>query len=150
MDLKQFDGKRILLTDREDRKYEGIGEWQSAEYCEHEYGVFEECLNLCCFVFYSSNISDVKRIEEYTGPYGNLEKEAAETGIELIEEFLLCEEEEYVLRMMAFLKTVMYAENRNKPRWYNDTAAILRQLRDTVPSERIMLEAGEMLKACGC
>ena len=59
-DLNRYDGKMVQITDSDGRKFTGIAETQSAEYCFHEYGREEDALGVCNFIIYASDIREIK------------------------------------------------------------------------------------------
>ncbi len=63
MELSAFDKKYARIT-VSDGIYEGYCEWQSAEYCEHEYGVAEGGLQIDDWLFYETQILHAEQIPE--------------------------------------------------------------------------------------
>ena len=117
MDLKQYDGKCVRVTDISGGVYEGICVYNSAEYDEHEFGVCEEGLDLISFLFCKSDIKKVESLEEnngpygrFSGPFGKLEETAAEEGFYSVREMLFCEENEHVIRMLRCLDKYLKAD----------------------------------------
>ncbi|MBO4676158.1 MAG: hypothetical protein J5633_01300 [Oscillospiraceae bacterium] len=110
MELKQYDGKRIQITATDGLKYEGIGDYCSADYCEHEYGRAEEGIKLVNYLFYRGYIWSVRDLEVQPGPYdgftapfGRIEEENLREGLGFVEDQLTCEEDVHVLRMLRCL-----------------------------------------------
>ena len=110
MDLSQYDDKCVRIIDDDGEIYDGICMFNSAEYCEAEFGRAEDALQITCFLFYKSHIREVISLEDHTGPYGrfldpfgHLEEVAAEDQ-DLIDEILECEEPEHVARMKRCLE----------------------------------------------
>ena len=56
MKLKDYDGKPVRITDPDGEVFEGICEYNSAEYNEVVYGEEEESLMLACYNFYAGTI----------------------------------------------------------------------------------------------
>jgi len=54
-----YDGKMVQITDSDGRKFTGIAETQSAEYCLHEYAREETALEVCNFIIYASDIREI-------------------------------------------------------------------------------------------
>ena len=65
MDLPSFENKIIRLTDKWGCVFDGECEWLSPEYCEHEYGPFEEALKIDEWLFFAESI---RSVEELSGP----------------------------------------------------------------------------------
>ena len=110
MRLDQFDGKCVRITDRHGDIFDGICSYNNADYDEHEFGIFEESLQIVYLVLYKSDIQSVESLEDHTGPYGKffdpygkLEEMAAQDGIEYITELLFCEDKVHVIRMLNCL-----------------------------------------------
>lgn len=97
--LSAFDGKRIRLTEKGGRVFEGIASHDSADYCEHEYGVREEGISLSHLLFYSGDIEKAEAIDEFSAPFGLLEEEIVSDG-DLLTDALSDEETEHVLRLL--------------------------------------------------
>jgi len=51
-ELSYYDGRLIRLTDASGAVYEGICAHNSADYNEHEFGVYEEGIEIFHFLFY--------------------------------------------------------------------------------------------------
>ena len=60
MKLYQYDEKLVRVTDPDGRVFSGAALFYPAEYCLHEYGREEECLEIGGYVFYPA---DIARIE---------------------------------------------------------------------------------------
>ena len=86
MKLKNYDNKLVRITTIDDNVYEGNCYHNSKDYDYHEFGVNEESLQIVCFIFYKSDIKNVKLIDDFSDKYGLLEKESFESGIDIIEE----------------------------------------------------------------
>ena len=65
MDLPSFENKIIRLTDKWGCVFDGECEWLSPEYCEHEYGPFEEALKIDEWLFFAESI---RSVEVLSGP----------------------------------------------------------------------------------
>lgn len=111
MSLSQYDDQCLRITDTDGTAYEGICRHNSAEYNFHEFGRDEECLQMVYMLFFPNDIAELTSLEGRTGPYGRfterygaLEKAAAESGMDLIDEVFYCEEDEHVCRMLLCLE----------------------------------------------
>lgn len=62
MDLASFDNKTIRLVDKWGDVFDGESEWLCPEYCEHEYGPFEEALKIDDFLFFADTIRSVEEL----------------------------------------------------------------------------------------
>lgn len=63
-EMNRYDGKMVRITDSDGRKFTGIAEAQSAEYCLHEYGREEDALSVCGFTLYVSGIREIERLPD--------------------------------------------------------------------------------------
>ena len=63
-DMSEYDGKMVQVTDSGGRKFTGIAETQSAEYCFHEYAREEDALEVCNFTIYASDMKDIRLLPE--------------------------------------------------------------------------------------
>ena len=111
MNLKKYDGKCIKLEDIFGNIYEGNSTYNSEEYNECEYGNAEESLNMFPIMFYKSIIKKIESLENHRGPfgkfsakYGELEKSIVESGVDLIEEALDCEDNISIYRLLLYLE----------------------------------------------
>ncbi len=62
--MNRYDGKMVQITDSGGRKWTGIAETQSAEYCLHEYGREVDALEVCGFTIYASDIQEIKLLPD--------------------------------------------------------------------------------------
>ena len=118
MDLKRYDGKCVRITDTRGCEYEGFCDYNSAEYCEHEFGSAEDCLQLVCVLFFERDISRIEILKEeghyggFSGPYGRLETEGAEDGPVIIDEFFSCEDPVHIVRMLRCISAMMSGQEK--------------------------------------
>ena len=63
-EMNRYDGKMVQITDTDGRKFTGIAETQSAEYCFHEYGREEDALEVCGFTVYASDVKEIRLLPE--------------------------------------------------------------------------------------
>lgn len=103
MKLSKYDNKIIRLEDKFGDVYEGICCHNSKDYNEHEYGKYEESLQMSNTIFYNSIIKKVEIIDEFSDKYGKLEEEVIDAGLDLIDEVLTSEEEISVYRLLCCL-----------------------------------------------
>ena len=134
MDLIQYDNKRILITTTDGMKFEGIGEYISAELAEAEYGREQEGLKLVNCLVYADSIRSVRDLEAqpgpyggFTAPYGRIEEDNIRDGIEFIRDQLTCEEDVHVLRMLRCLE-----DWRDRRRPFPDREQIPDALRESL------------------
>ena len=111
MNLKQFNGKCVKITNVEGDVYEGYCMYNNPDYNEHEFGRHESSLEIASFLFFKKDIKEIESLEEYDGPYGcfsnpfgKLEEVAVEEGIGCIEDVLFCENDEHSMRMIRCLE----------------------------------------------
>ena len=62
--ISMYDGKIVQVTDSDGRKFTGIAETQSAEYCLREYSREEAAVEICGFVIYASGIREIRLLPE--------------------------------------------------------------------------------------
>ena len=58
--MNMYDGKMVQITDSEGRKFTGIAEVQSRDYCFHEYGRDEDAVEVCSFLICLSDIREIR------------------------------------------------------------------------------------------
>ena len=145
INLGNFDGKRVQLTDRNGDVFEGIGTYNGKDYTEHEFGVREPSLQIANFLFYRSDVKDIKPLKNspYSAPYGRIEEMNYLEGIDTIEEELFCEEDEHVFRMLTCLED--HVVNRKEE--CAGLAEVLRQIPTTTLSEKTRRKAESLLNA---
>ena len=132
MDLKQYDGQCVRVTDLAGEVFEAICDYNHEEYCEHEFGRYEDALQLVNFLFYNSDIQTVKSLEAHNGPYGRfsasfgrIEELNTEEGIDCIYEQLFCEEDEHVSRLLTYLSEYLQTHT---PDWLGELCDYLHQM----------------------
>ena len=64
-DLSQFDGKRVRVLDRFGETHIGLAEYESPDYCFHEYGEDEPAIMLGNLILYESQIRSIEEAEPY-------------------------------------------------------------------------------------
>lgn len=104
MNLKKYDNKKVRFTDSENNTIEGISYYYTKEIAECMYGINSECLKITCFLFRKEEIKDISIIDEFSAPYGKIEKWAVEDGMDLVDEVLYSEEDEHVYRLLLCLE----------------------------------------------
>ncbi|MCR5369892.1 MAG: hypothetical protein K6E83_04220 [Clostridium sp.] len=156
MSLSGYDNKYVRITDVDGEVFEGIAYHNSEAYCFHEFGRFEECLQLVCFLFYKSDIQKIEVMDGPTGPYGHfsapygaLEEQAVEEGYDLIDEFFSCEEEEHVLRMLRCLEKYLDPASGKAFPDRDKTLRGLQELRDSTNDDAIREAADKLLHLAG-
>jgi len=63
-EINLYDGKMVQVTDSGGRKFTGIAETQSAEYCLHEYAREEDAIEICGFLIFLSDIKEIKLLPD--------------------------------------------------------------------------------------
>jgi len=149
IDLEKFDGQCVRITDDRGDVFDGICTYNSDDYNEHEYGEFEDSLELAYMIFYRSQIKDVQSLEDHTGPYGKfldpygkMEELAVEDGIDSIEDMLFCDYNEHVMRMLRCLEKHM--QDGEFP-YLSETVGVLTELIDYTDDEEIKKEAQRLV-----
>ena len=100
MKLREFDNKRVRITCKNGEVFEGVCEYNDAEYCEIELGRNEESLEIMNFLFYKSEIKNVESLERFSESYGAIEEYYTQDGIEELRDVLLDEDKENILRLI--------------------------------------------------
>ena len=144
MNLKKYDRKHIQIIDNDGTVYEGIGNYNDCEYCYHEYGRNEECLDIFSFLFYKSDIKKIRSLENNNGlygkfnePYGVIEKIIVEEGMRSIEDALESEEDEHVYRLLLCIE---------KNGVNDEIINLLKKLIKYNKDEKIIKKAKEMIE----
>ena len=117
MKLKKYDGKPVRITEASGDIYEGICTYCNKEYCEHELGRRQDCLEIVNFQFFPEDIRRIENLEDcrtayghFSSPYGKLEVMNVLDGVDGITEQLYCEEEEHIWRLLLCLENYPHAE----------------------------------------
>lgn len=144
MNLKKYDRKHIQIIDNDGTVYEGIGNYNDCEYCYHEYGRNEECLDIFSFLFYKSDIKKIISLDnnntlygKFNEPYGEIEKIIAKEGTNWIEDALESEEDEHVYRLLLCIE-----DNGVN----NEIINLLKKLIKYNENEKIIKKAKEMIE----
>ncbi len=58
-ELNTYDGRMVQVTDSNGRRFTGVAETHSAEYCLHEYGREEDALGICGYLIYASDAMEI-------------------------------------------------------------------------------------------
>ncbi len=66
MKLSRFDGKTVRLKTVYGETFEGEAEYDSSDYCFHEFGEEEDALEIDNWLFYNSQIAEIRIIEPST------------------------------------------------------------------------------------
>ena len=104
MNILDFDNKKVRIKCIDGNTYEGIAEYYSSEYNEHEYGNDEESLMILNIIFYKNDILKIELIDSYTEEYGLAEESLVlETFCE-VEDILYEEDKEMRTRIIKCLK----------------------------------------------
>ena len=150
LDIEQFDGQCVRITDENGDVFDGICTYNNADYNEHAYGECEDGLELAYMLFYRSQIRDVQSLEEHTGPYGKfldpygkMEELAVEDGADSIADMLFCDYDEHVMRMLRCLEKHI-AQDENFP-CFDETNSALTELMEYTDNEEIRKEANRLL-----
>ena len=136
MNLKKYDNKKVRFTDSENNTIEGISYYYTKEMSECMYGINSECLKIICFLFRKEEIKDISIIDEFSAPYGKIEKWAVEDGMDLVDEVLYSEEDEHVYRLLLCLEDKIDSINYQKELYdkllsfskYNEDKKIAKEL----------------------
>ena len=64
IDLSNYDGRMVRVTDSAGHVFTGVAEEQSNDYCFHEYGRDEEAVEVCGYTVYASDIREIRLLPE--------------------------------------------------------------------------------------
>ena len=105
MDLLKYDGKKVKIETASGEIFEGPCRFFGDEYCEHEFGRNEACLEILGTLFFESQIANAERLGSgpdggYSAPFGQIEEMILEDPDADLED-VFSEGEEQVLRLVA-------------------------------------------------
>ena len=144
VNLGYYDGKRVRITDSEGEIFEGVAAYYNKDYCEHEYGRREPCLQIANFTFFRSDVKDIETIRgQYAAPFGRIEELNFQDGIDSIEDELFCEEDESVCRMLSCIEAHVVLHKEPCP----GLSELLKKLMETELTEKTRLKAENLLKS---
>lgn len=145
INLGNFNGKRIRVIDQNGDDYEGIGEYLNKDYCEHEFGRREPCLQIANFNFFRSDVKDVISLKNtpYSAPFGRIEEMNFKDGVDSIEDELFCEEDDHVFRMLNCIEEHVVKKSEECP----GLSGLLQNLLKTELSERTRKKAEAILQS---
>ncbi len=113
MKLSKYDNKCVKITCVDGKIYEGICQYNSHDYCYHEFGKDEEALEILHLLFYNSDIIKIRSIENHHGPYGKFSEPFGEVEIVTANDFDLLEQaldidenEEHIYRILLCLENM--------------------------------------------
>ena len=149
MNLKSYYGKRVRIYEKTGECFEGICDYCGKEYCEHEFGQEEECLQIANFLFFKNNFQNIEVIESYQAPFGCLEELNFRDGVDSIADELFCEEEEHVLRMLKCLTYYLTSDHDSRHIDKKALAEVLRELQAADISDICQEEITVILKRLG-
>ncbi len=104
MNLRKLDEKMVRIEDLDGDVYEGTCTYNNSEYNYHEWGREEESLQMSYIHFYKSYIKKVKKIDEFSSPYGKLEELVLDSGVSFVEEVLDSEDDISIYRLLLCLE----------------------------------------------
>ena len=146
MDLTEYDGKCVRLTCTDGEVYEGLAAHNSADYDYHEYGTDEEGLTISYFLFYKSQIVDIKIIDEFSNPYGRIEELTIEDGFDLVEQTLTSEDDIACGRLLECLKKYLDPDCEEKIRYESQVLELLKTEREHIINGNNAALIDEILK----
>ena len=154
MNLRKYDGKCVRIITCYGEDIEGNCTHNSAEYDEHEFGRYEESLQVMCFLFYKSDIKKIISLEKNNGPYGKfsnkygmLEEMTVKDGIDLIDEVLCSEDDEHIIRLLSYLED--YINPNSKPDYFKELVLLLEMLIKYNKNEEVIKKAKNVLNKLG-
>ena len=143
LNIGNYDGKRVRITEANGEVFEGVAAYYNKDYCEHEYGRREPCLQIANFTFFRSDVKAVETLRgQYAAPYGRIEELNFQDGIDSIEDELFCEEDESVCRMLSCIEAHVVLQKEPCP----GISELLKKLMETELTEKTRLKAEKLLK----
>ena len=103
MKLNKYDNKLVKIVTIDVEIFEGIADYNSKDYCYHEFGRDEECLQIVNVLFFDDYIKEIKIIDNFTTKYSKLEEFIVEDGIDEIIE-VIEEDDIYKERIINYIK----------------------------------------------
>ena len=103
MKLNKYDNKLVKIVTIDDEIFEGVADYNSKDYCYHEFGRDKECLQIVNVLFFDDYIKEIKIIDNFTTKYSKLEEFIVEDGIPAIIEAIE-EDDIYKERIIKFIK----------------------------------------------
>ncbi|MBO4326084.1 MAG: hypothetical protein J5950_02290 [Clostridia bacterium] len=158
MRLRKYDGQCVRITDIDGNVFEGICAHNSADYDEHEFGNYEESLQILSFIFYKSGIEKIESLEKVDGPYGcfsepfgKLEEMIVEDGADSIDDAVIDGEEEHVIRILRCIEKYIDDAEDDKLKDRAGIAEVMRKLAaDTeYEDEEIRQKAAKLAELIG-
>ena len=150
-DLRKWDAACVRVVDCFGDVFEGFVQFNSAEYNEHEFGRYEDALQMERFLFYESGIHKVYLLEDENGLYGRfseafgtLEELTATDDISSIEDVLESEETDHVLRLIRCIAYHLEPENGSPLANSDEVIACLRKYAESVSDEVIQKELASL------
>ena len=154
MDLRKYDEKPLRLTAADGEVYEGIGMYCDEEYCWHEYGRQEPCIQIVNYLFFPQDIISVEDLSGRPGPYGGfsapwglVEEQNVRDGADSIQDVLESDEPVDVLRMLACLDRFLDPSEGLSCR--DRVIALLRQYLSFFADQDVRREAERLVEKWG-
>ena len=154
MNLSMFDSTCVRITTVDGEVFEGLCSYCHEEYCEHEFGRPEPCLQMLSFLFFPCDIAQIASLEGHSGPhgrfsapFGRLEELIVEDGIDSIKDVLFSEEQEHVLRMLNCLAARLDACASSESQTCGAVLALLGELEAWTSDDAVKAAAGKLIAA---
>ena len=145
MDLTKYDDRPVRITYKDGELFEGICQYNNAEYCELELGRAEESLEIINFLFYKSDIKKVEIIEMFSAPYGKIEEYYLDEGIDCMDDVWYCDNDEHTVRMLNCIEEKIKAVDFP---YRAEITAALKKLTEYTQNEQIKERAKALIEAC--
>ena len=148
MNLADFDGKCVRITDVRGDHFDGICAFNGAEYCEHEFGVREAALEIMDTLFFAGDIESVEELTDEGGeygcfrdPYGKLEELVVEDGADAI-----CDALDFDGAHPLHAARLLRALADRPEAIDGELAALIRELAENAEDEAIRSEARKLMR----
>lgn len=137
MNLIKYDNKCVRIICIDGKTYEGNCQYNSKDYCLHEFGRNEESLDIFHFMFYKKDIKKITIIDKFTEKYGEIEKATCK-DMDLLEQALDSDEDDiHVYRLLLCLE-----DNKITP----EIVKMLNQLIKYSENKKIVNKASEIIQ----
>lgn len=156
MDLKQYDGKPVRITDSDGGVFEAIADYFSPDYSEHEFGREQEGLQLVNWLFYEDYIESIEVLEDRGGPWGPFSEPFGAIEEENLfdepcqaDENLYSEEDAHVLRMLRCIEKYLDPAAGREIKNREEIMHLIRDVIKLSDDERTLAKARELIEKWG-
>ncbi|MBR2577737.1 MAG: hypothetical protein IKE38_02285 [Erysipelotrichaceae bacterium] len=145
MKLSDYEGRKVRLICKDGGVYEGLAGHNSVDYNYHEYGVDEEGISISYFLFYKSDIEDIRIVDEFANPYGLIEELTISDGFDLVEQTLTGEDDTAIIRLLECLRKYLDPDSEEKIKYENEVLELLKTQLKYYEDEKIKMLTEDIL-----